>query len=195
MCKKIDSQNKTHSMIGKITFSASEKGLSEKLMFQSKRCGVCRGFGKRTMHKGSFLQQEKNICIVSFSSHMSHICGHTHLKTQSQTRPLVHHTCANALSQVTIFVDFDTATHSSTQAIGNSENNQKHNCHVYWGRVSRPWTTHSNSRLQTKNLWGDFTLKFSNQVKMSFYYTEVNIGHGYILRQANVVYIYESLIV
>lgn len=35
-----DSQDKTHAMIEKITFSASEKGVGKKLMFQSSKCGV-----------------------------------------------------------------------------------------------------------------------------------------------------------
>lgn len=42
-----DSRDKTHSMIEKITFSASEKGVGKKLMFQSWRCGVSTGFGKK----------------------------------------------------------------------------------------------------------------------------------------------------
>lgn len=39
-----DSQDKTHSVIEKITFSASEKGVGKKL---SLRCGMSPGFGKK----------------------------------------------------------------------------------------------------------------------------------------------------
>lgn len=65
--KNFDSQDKTLSMIEKITFSASEKGVGKKLMFQSWRCG----FGKGNNVQKEFFQQEELLCIFCFSRHMS----------------------------------------------------------------------------------------------------------------------------
>lgn len=44
---KFDSQDKTHSVIEKMTFSASESGVGKKLLFQSLRCGLSLGFWKK----------------------------------------------------------------------------------------------------------------------------------------------------
>ncbi len=71
--ENFDSQDKTCSMIEKITFSASEKGVGKKLMFQSWRCGVSTGFGKRIMCRRSFSNKNNYLYCCLFMSHAPHL--------------------------------------------------------------------------------------------------------------------------
>lgn len=62
-----DSRDKTHSMIEKITFSAPEKGVCKKLMFQSSRCGGSPGFWKSKI-TGVFTRKKKNMSRVPYDT-------------------------------------------------------------------------------------------------------------------------------
>lgn len=60
--ENFDSQDKTYSMIEKMTFSATEKRDGKKLMFQSSRCGLSPGSGKRIMCRRTYLSKENCLC-------------------------------------------------------------------------------------------------------------------------------------
>lgn len=123
-------------------------------------CLAVRLWQKNNAHR-EFSPAGQNICVVSFFClDVRQMCGHTHLQTQRQTAPLVQHTGTSD--------DITERWHRNSYA-GDwklRELSTNVNCRVHWGRVSRPWTTLTaqlvskvifNWRLQTKNLWEEFT--------------------------------------